>query len=86
MAPLCKPVKVVLERCKQTKDEEHIILDCPSQDSTNLRAQFQHLFSSAPPSSASRLRDFMNQDDVLGLAKLARFASAKLPLQAGTAM
>eukprot|EP00983_Pelagomonas_calceolata_P003988 129712-Pelagomonas_calceolata.AAC.1 len=41
----------------------------PSQDLTNLRAQFQHLFSSAPPSSASRFRDFMNQDDVLGLAK-----------------
>eukprot|EP00983_Pelagomonas_calceolata_P031043 974953-Pelagomonas_calceolata.AAC.1 len=41
-----------------------------------------------PPSSASRLREFMNQADVLGLAKFvsigpvqlqARFASAKLP-------
>eukprot|EP00983_Pelagomonas_calceolata_P052497 1142864-Pelagomonas_calceolata.AAC.2 len=31
--------------------------------------QFQHLFSSAPPTSASRPRDFMNQADVLGLAK-----------------
>eukprot|EP00983_Pelagomonas_calceolata_P019021 598197-Pelagomonas_calceolata.AAC.1 len=50
-------------------DEEHIILGCPSQDLTNLRAHFQHLFSSAPPSRASRLRDFMNQDDVLGIAK-----------------
>eukprot|EP00983_Pelagomonas_calceolata_P023127 728488-Pelagomonas_calceolata.AAC.1 len=27
-----------------------------------------HLFSSAPPSSASRFGDFMNQADVLGLA------------------
>eukprot|EP00983_Pelagomonas_calceolata_P124266 1161088-Pelagomonas_calceolata.AAC.1 len=34
-----------------------------------LHTQFQHLFSSAPPSSASRLRDFMNQAYVLGLAK-----------------
>eukprot|EP00983_Pelagomonas_calceolata_P015889 503709-Pelagomonas_calceolata.AAC.1 len=32
---------------------------------TNLRAQFQHLFSSAPTSNASRFRDFMNQADVL---------------------
>eukprot|EP00983_Pelagomonas_calceolata_P080729 1155278-Pelagomonas_calceolata.AAC.3 len=39
-----------------------------SVDLTELRTQFQHLFSSAPPSSASRLKDFMNQDDVLGLA------------------
>eukprot|EP00983_Pelagomonas_calceolata_P041865 1138237-Pelagomonas_calceolata.AAC.8 len=45
---------------------------------TTLRAQFQHLFSSAPPSSATRLRDFMNQADVLGLAKHIS-ASAKLP-------
>eukprot|EP00983_Pelagomonas_calceolata_P038100 1136674-Pelagomonas_calceolata.AAC.5 len=44
-------------------------LDRPSQDLTNLRAQFQHLCSSAPSSSATRLRDFMNQADVLGLAK-----------------
>eukprot|EP00983_Pelagomonas_calceolata_P129991 1161652-Pelagomonas_calceolata.AAC.9 len=31
--------------------------------------QFQHLFSSAPPSSASHLKDFMNQADGLGFAK-----------------
>eukprot|EP00983_Pelagomonas_calceolata_P092508 1157674-Pelagomonas_calceolata.AAC.4 len=44
-------------------------------DLSELRTQFQHLLSSAPPSSASRLRDFTNQDDVLGLAK---FVSARL--------
>eukprot|EP00983_Pelagomonas_calceolata_P077502 1153891-Pelagomonas_calceolata.AAC.1 len=38
------------------QDEEHVILDCPSRDLTDLRTQPQHLFSSAPPSSASRLR------------------------------
>eukprot|EP00983_Pelagomonas_calceolata_P003554 115914-Pelagomonas_calceolata.AAC.1 len=42
---------------------------------TELRIQFQQLFSSAPPSSASRLRDFVNQADVLELAK---FVSACL--------
>eukprot|EP00983_Pelagomonas_calceolata_P039742 1137322-Pelagomonas_calceolata.AAC.5 len=49
----------------------------PSQSSTNLRAQFQHLFKSAPPStgSATRLRDLMNQADVLGLAQhLSRYS------------
>eukprot|EP00983_Pelagomonas_calceolata_P061511 1146861-Pelagomonas_calceolata.AAC.1 len=46
------------------QDEEHIILDCPSQDLTNLHAQFQHMFGPAPPSSATRLRDFINQANV----------------------
>eukprot|EP00983_Pelagomonas_calceolata_P121768 1160831-Pelagomonas_calceolata.AAC.1 len=41
-----------LQKCDWHTVEEHII---PSQDQTNLRAQFQHLYSSAPPSSASRL-------------------------------
>mmetsp|Transcript_15688 Transcript_15688/g.42552 ORF Transcript_15688/g.42552 Transcript_15688/m.42552 type:complete len:87 (-) Transcript_15688:365-625(-) len=31
------------------QDEKRIILDCPSQDLTDLRTQFQHLFSSVPP-------------------------------------
>eukprot|EP00983_Pelagomonas_calceolata_P000719 26100-Pelagomonas_calceolata.AAC.1 len=53
-----------------SQDEEHVILDCLSQDLTDLRTQSQHLFSSAPLSSASRLRNFMNQADVLGLAML----------------
>eukprot|EP00983_Pelagomonas_calceolata_P055628 1144235-Pelagomonas_calceolata.AAC.4 len=30
------------------------------QDVTHLRTQFQHLFTSAPPSHASCLRDFTN--------------------------
>eukprot|EP00983_Pelagomonas_calceolata_P074132 1152427-Pelagomonas_calceolata.AAC.1 len=36
---------------------------------TDLRTQFQRLFSSAPPGIAPRLRDFMNKADVLGFAK-----------------
>jgi len=57
------------------QDEEHIILDCPSEDLTGLRTQFQHLFSALPEDGAARLRDFMNQTDVLELAK---FVSACL--------
>eukprot|EP00983_Pelagomonas_calceolata_P115540 1160211-Pelagomonas_calceolata.AAC.1 len=57
----------ILEHSVQ--DEEHIILGCPSQDLANLRTQFQHLFNSAPPSSASRLREFGNQANILGIAK-----------------
>eukprot|EP00983_Pelagomonas_calceolata_P025770 807141-Pelagomonas_calceolata.AAC.1 len=63
------------------QDEEQIILDCPSQDLTNFRAQLQHLFSSASPSSATRLKDFVNQADVLGHIS----ASAKLHPQAALA-
>eukprot|EP00983_Pelagomonas_calceolata_P019327 607609-Pelagomonas_calceolata.AAC.1 len=38
---------VILTLCNKcdwhtVQDEEHIILDCPTQDLTNLRAQFQH--------------------------------------------
>ena len=57
------------------QDEEHILLDCPSEDLTGLRTQFQHLFSALPEDGATRLRDFMNQTDVLELAK---FVSACL--------
>jgi exonuclease III len=57
------------------QDEEHIILDCPSEDLTGLRTQFQHLFSALPEDGATRLRHFMNQTDVLELAK---FVSACL--------
>eukprot|EP00983_Pelagomonas_calceolata_P049231 1141405-Pelagomonas_calceolata.AAC.4 len=56
------------------------------EDLTNLHAQF-HLFSSAPPSSATHLRNFMNQADVLMINKVRVYmpdmlhisASAKLP-------
>eukprot|EP00983_Pelagomonas_calceolata_P072609 1151794-Pelagomonas_calceolata.AAC.1 len=58
--------------------EEHIILDCYFQDFTDMHTQFQLLFNSAPLSSASRLRDFMNQADVLGLAKSDWFGSRHL--------
>jgi len=37
------------------QDEEHIILDCPSQDLADLRTLFQHLFSSASQNGATRL-------------------------------
>ena len=51
------------------QDEEHIILECPSQDLTDLRNQFHHLFSCTPPRRPIRLRDFIDQADVLALAK-----------------
>eukprot|EP00983_Pelagomonas_calceolata_P056789 1144763-Pelagomonas_calceolata.AAC.4 len=71
---------------RTVQDKEHIVLDCPSQILTNLRTRFQRLCSSAPQSSASGLRDYLNQAGVLGLAKpvsaclkcCTSFASAKL--------
>eukprot|EP00983_Pelagomonas_calceolata_P114436 1160094-Pelagomonas_calceolata.AAC.1 len=38
-----------------------MVYDCPFQDLTNMRNQFQHMLCSAPPSSASRPRYFLNQ-------------------------
>eukprot|EP00983_Pelagomonas_calceolata_P103699 1158940-Pelagomonas_calceolata.AAC.10 len=61
-------------KVKQATWNDHIpptcdLRDAQDNDLTKLRTQFQHHFSSAPPNSGSRLRDFMNQADVLGLAK-----------------
>ena len=50
------------------QDEEHVILDCPSQDLAELRTQYQHLFSSVQDGSTTRLNDFINQTDALGVA------------------
>eukprot|EP00983_Pelagomonas_calceolata_P088258 1157161-Pelagomonas_calceolata.AAC.14 len=63
-------------------------LECATTDLTNPCTQFQHLFSSATPSSASRLKDLMNQADALELANSdwlvtgTVFAPAKLPTEA----
>eukprot|EP00983_Pelagomonas_calceolata_P109152 1159527-Pelagomonas_calceolata.AAC.9 len=38
------------------QEKAYIIPDCPSQDLTDLRNPFQHLFSSAPPNNAQHLR------------------------------
>ena len=51
------------------QDEEHIILDCPSHDLTQLRTQFQFLFDAIPANSTARLRDFINQTDTLRVAE-----------------
>eukprot|EP00983_Pelagomonas_calceolata_P003608 117573-Pelagomonas_calceolata.AAC.1 len=50
----------------------------PISNLAYLCAQFQHLFSPAPPSSATRLRDFMDQADVIGLANFARLVFSLL--------
>ncbi len=53
------------------QDKEHVLLDCPSADSANLRVKHHQLFRS-PPGSANRLRllvrDFISQADTKGLA------------------
>eukprot|EP00983_Pelagomonas_calceolata_P048941 1141281-Pelagomonas_calceolata.AAC.2 len=56
----------------------HTSLAFATNDMKNFQARFQHPFSSAPPSRATCLRHFMNQADVLGLAKHIS-ALAKLP-------
>ena len=50
------------------QDEEHVILDCPSQDLAELLTQYQHIFSYVQDGSTTRLNDLINQTDALGVA------------------
>ena len=50
------------------QDEEHMIFDCENEALISLRVQHQELFKDAEENSASRLRDFVHQDDVFGVA------------------
>eukprot|EP00983_Pelagomonas_calceolata_P056576 1144653-Pelagomonas_calceolata.AAC.8 len=52
------------------------IMEISARDLTKLRTHFQHTFSPAPPSSASCLRDFMNQLGGFGYRHLFRFIYA----------
>ncbi len=49
------------------KDEEHVLLDCPSADLAGLRIKHYQLFRS-PSKNSNRLRDFISQADTKGLA------------------
>jgi len=60
------------------QDEEHILLDCPHEHLVSLRAEHQLFF---PPQSedTSRLRTFMNQPDVIGVASFVAKCLALSP-------
>ena len=60
----------ICDRCDwhAVQDEEHMIFDCENEDLVSLRAHYQELFTGVEGDSASRLRDFVHQDDVFGVA------------------
>ena len=45
-----------------------MIFDCENEALISLRVQCQELFKDAEEDSASRLRDFVHQDDAFGVA------------------
>ena len=45
-----------------------MIFDCENEALTSLRVQYQELFKDTEENSASRLRNFVHQDDVDGAA------------------
>ena len=66
-----RPYKLrICDRCDwhAVQDEEHLIFDYENEALISLRVQYQGLFKDAEENSASRLRDFIHQDDVFGVA------------------
>ena len=50
------------------QDEEHILLDCPHKHLVRLRTQQQLIFPPQFEDGPARLRTFMNQPDIFGVA------------------
>eukprot|EP00952_Eustigmatos_sp_NYUAD-ZCMA_P011619 47115-Eustigmatos_ZCMA.PRE.1 len=62
------------------QDEEHVLLDCPNEHLVSLRSQHQLFFPSQSEVDTTRLRDFINQPNVSGVASFAFLqASAQMP-------
>ena len=60
----------ICDRCNlhAVQDEEQMIFDCENEALIYLRAQYQELFQNAEENNASRLKDFVHQNDVFGVA------------------
>ena len=60
----------ICDRCDwhTIQDEEHILLDCPHDHLDRLRTQQQLIFPPQFEDGPARLRTFMNQPDIFGVA------------------
>jgi len=60
----------ICDRCDwhTIKDEEHILLDCPHEHLVRLRTQQQLIFPPQFDDGPARLRTFINQPDIFGVA------------------
>ena len=61
------------------QDEEHILLDCPHEHLVNLCTQHQLFFPPQSVNDTNRLRNFMNQPDVSGIASFVAKCLALFP-------
>ena len=63
----------------RTPDEEHILLDCPHEHLVRLRTQQQLIFPPQFEDGPARLRTFMNQPDIFGVASFVAKCLALFP-------
>ena len=61
------------------QDEEHILLDCPHEHLVRLRTQQQLIFPPQFEDGPARLRTFMNQPDIFGVASFVAKCLALFP-------
>ena len=61
------------------QDEEHILLDCPHEHLVRLRTQQQLIFPPQFEDGPARLRTFMNQFDIFGVASFVAKCLALFP-------
>ena len=71
----------ICDRCDwhNIQDEEHILLDCPHEHLVRLRAQQQLIFPPQFEDGPARLRTFMNQPDIFGVASFVAKCLALIP-------
>jgi len=72
----------ICDRCDwhTIQDEEHILLDCPHDHLVRLRTQQQLIFPPQFEDGTARLRTFMNQPDIIGVAYFVAKCLALFPL------
>ena len=71
----------ICDRCDwhTIQDEEHILLDCPHEHLVGLRTQQQLIFPPQFEDDPARLRTFMNQLDIFGVASFVAKCLALFP-------
>ena len=71
----------ICDKCDwhSVQDEEHILLDCPHEHLVRLRTQQQLTFPPQFEDSPARLKTFMNQPDIFGVASFVAKCLALFP-------
>ena len=71
----------ICDRCDwhTIQDEEHILLDCSHDHLVRLRTQLQLIFPPQFEDGPARLRTFMNQPDIFGVASFVAKCLALFP-------